>query len=212
VSAIAGRYQPLDAARPGTPQRARDLQTAQTVLLRDMRLPRDGGDVALARAQAAKGIFHPSLITLFDVVPLPENRVLLAYEFVPSQTIAQVSGGHPFNARRAAEIVTEIADAVAELHARGLAHGGISQTTVLITMKGKAKLDRIGDPSLHVMVDPTVEGDLTSLGDLLRDLVGKPSAGGITGMQAIEALVERARAGKFESAATFAAMLRRVGD
>jgi hypothetical protein len=79
-------------------------------------------------------------------------------------------------------------------------------------MKGKAKLDRIGDPSLHVMVDPTVEGDLTSLGDLLRDLVGKPSAGGIAGMQAIEALVERARAGKFESAATFAAMLRRVGD
>ena len=29
-----------------------------------------GGVAALARAQSAKGIFHPSLITLFDVVPL----------------------------------------------------------------------------------------------------------------------------------------------
>jgi serine/threonine protein kinase len=212
VSAIAGRYQRLDTPRPGAPQRARDLQTAQTVLLRDVRLPQDGGVAALARAQSAKGIFHPSLITLFDVVPLPASHVLLAYEYVPSQTIAQAGGGHPFNAKRAAEIVTEIADGVAELHARGLAHGGISQMTVLITMKGKAKLDRVGDPSLHTMVAPTIERDLASLGDLLRELVGKPSAAGIAGMQAIEALIERVRAGKFESAATFAAMLRRIGD
>lgn len=212
MSTIAGRYQPLDIPRPGTPQRARDLQTAQTVLLRDMRLPLDGGDVALAHAQAATGIFHPSLITLFDVVPLPDHRVLLAYEFVPSQTIAHVGGGHPFNAKRAAGIVTEIADAVAELHARGVAHGGISQRTVLMTMKGKAKLDRLGDPSLHGRAAPTVECDLTALGDLLGELVGKPSAGGIAGMQAIEALVERARTGTFESAAVFAAMLRRAGN
>jgi len=212
VSIIAGRYQPLDTPRPGSPQRARDLQTAQTVLLRSLRLPSDNTDAALARAQAAKGIFHPSLITLFDVVPLPDDRVLLAYEFVPAQTIAQVGGGHPFNARRAVEIVTEIADAAAELHARDLAHGGISQTTVLITMKGKAKLDRLGDPSLYGKLEPTIDGDLKSLGELLRELGGKPAAPGIAGVQAIEALVERARTGKFESAAAFAAMLRRVTE
>ncbi|HUE86680.1 MAG TPA: hypothetical protein VMO26_11455 [Vicinamibacterales bacterium] len=210
MTLLLGRYQLLDTPRPGSPQRARDLQTAQTVLLRDVRLPPDTPDEALARAQAAKGIFHPSLVTLFDVQPLPDARVLLAYEFVPAQSVAQASGGHPFNAKRAAEILTEVADAAAELHARGIPHGGISQSTVLVTMKGKAKLDRVADPSLNILVDPSIERDIAALGELLRELAARPPATGIAGLQAIETVIERARAGKFESAATFAAMLRRV--
>ncbi len=210
MTLVAGRYQPLDTPRPGAPQRARDLQTAQTVLLRDVRLPRDSADEALARAQAASGIFHPSLVTLFDVYPQPNGRVLLAYEFVPAQSVAQVSGGHPFNARRAAEILTEVGDAAAELHARGIPHGGISQASVLITMKGKAKLDRVADPSLNILVDPSIEHDIVALGELLQELAGRPNATGIAGLQAIETVIERAREGKFGSAATFAAMLRRI--
>jgi serine/threonine protein kinase len=210
VTLIAGRYQLLDAPRPGAPQRARDLQTAQTVLLRDVRLPRDSPDEALARANAAKGIFHPSLVTLFDVQPQPDGRVLLAYEFVPAQSVAQVTGGHPFNPKRAAEIVTEVADAAAELHARDIPHGGISQGSVIITMKGKAKLDRVADPSLNILVDPSIERDLAALGELLQELVGRPNAAGIAGLQAIETVIQRARGGKFESAASFAAMLRKV--
>ena len=210
MTAIAGRYQPLDAARPGAPLRARDLQTAQTVLLRDVPLPTDDG-ASLARAQAARGIFHPSLVTLFDVTPLAGDRVLLAYEYLPSQTIAHMSGGQPLNPRRAASLVIEIADAVAELHAREVTHGAISPATVLVTMKGKAKLDRVGDPSAASgSADPGA--DLVALGDLLATLAGRgdPAGSGAVGAQAIEALVARARGGKFESAATFAALLRRA--
>jgi len=181
VTLIADRYQPLDAPRPGAPQRARDLQTAQTVLLREIRLPRDTPEEALRRARAAKGIFHPSLVTLFDVLAQADGRVLLAYEFVPAQSLAQVSGGHPFNAKRAAEILTEIAE-----------------------------LDRVADPSLNIPDTPSTERDIAALGELLQELVGRPAAGGVPGMQAIETVIDRARAGKFQSAATFAAMLRRL--
>lgn len=210
MTLIADRYQPLDNARPGAPQRARDLQTAQSVVLRNVRLPRDGADAALARAHAARGIFHPSLVTLFDVLPQPDDRVLLAYEYVPAQTVAQVSGGVPFNPRRAAELLTELGDAVAELHARGVPHGGIGQGTVLITMKGKAKLDRVGDPSLTILVDPSVERDLAALGELLQELVGTPSPGA-AGLDAITAAIAGTRDGTLQSAALFAGMLRRQG-
>jgi serine/threonine protein kinase len=212
VTPILGRYQPLDAARQGTPQRARDLQTAQTVLLREVPLPPDEG-AALARARAARGIFHPSLVTLFDVMPLDGGRVLLAYEFIPSQTIAHMSGGQPLHPRRAASLVIEIADAVAELHAHDVAHGAISLATVLVTLKGKAKLDRLGDPSAAPQPGGPQE-DLVALGDLLSALAGRADLGGsgVVGAQAIDALVARARAGKFESAATFAALLRRAAD
>ena len=205
---IAGRYQPLDSARPGAPQRARDLQTAQSVLLRNVRLPKDGADAALGRAQSAMRIFHPSLVTLFDVWPQPEGRVLLAYEYVPAQSVAQVSGGVPFNPKRAAELLTELGDAVAELHARGIPHGGISQGTVLITMKGKAKLDRVADPTLNIMLDASIEQDLASLGELLRELVGNAPAS--PAMEAITAAISGVREGAL-TAATFAARLRLSG-
>ena len=209
MTPIAGRYQPLDAARPGAPLRARDLQTAQTVLLREFAIAADD-DAALARAQSARGIFHPSLVTLFAVERMTDDRMLLAYEYLPSaQTINQMSGGQPLNARRAAALVIEIADAVAELHAHDVAHGAVSPDTVLVTMKGKAKLDRIGDPSVAA---PTVAPaqDLVALGDLLAGLAARPESAGTIGAQAIEAIVSRARAGRFDSAASFAALLRRA--
>jgi serine/threonine protein kinase len=179
-------------------------------LVRDVALPADGAGDAIARAQAAKQVFHPSLVTLFDVLPAARGRLLLAYEFVAAQTVAQVSGGQPFNARRAAEIVIEIADAVAEIHARDVVHGAISPSTVIITMKGKAKLDRLGDPSI-VTSAPTMDGDLRALGELLRTLVGRVRTGaGAAGLPAIEVLIDRALSGKIESAATLAGLLRKV--
>lgn len=209
MTLIAGRYQPFEAARPGTPQRARDLQTAQTVLLREVPVA-DAGGAALTRARAAQGICHPSLVTLFDVVEQPDGRLLLAYEFVPAQSIAQAGGGQPFHPRRAVAVVTEVADAVAELHAHDVIHGGISQLTVLLTMKGKAKLDRVGDPSLGGTMPAEASHDLAALGQLLEELAGRRTGGGVAGAQAIEAIVARARAGRFDSAATLAALLRRV--
>lgn len=206
MSLILGRYEPLEAAPAGAPQRARDLQTAQTVVLREAPLAPDA-ERAVNRAQAARGICHPSLATLFDVQRLEGDRLLLAYEFVPAQTLARAADGQPFNAKRALEIVAELADAVAALHAHGVVHGGISPATVLLTLKGKAKLDRVGDPSVAEAAEPAA--DIAALGSLLRDLAA-PARGGVAGAQAIEVIASRALEGKFDSAATLAAMLRRV--
>jgi hypothetical protein len=210
---IAGRYQPLETARAGSPLRVRDLQTAQTLLLRTAVVAADRITPVAARARAASGIFHPSLVTLFDVVVAAgeEPALLLAYEFVPAQPAASVTGGTPLNLRRAAQVVAEIADAVAELHARDVVHGGISLTTVLMTMKGKAKLDRVGDPTVATGSDVAAADDLVALGSLLATLAGSGGRGTV-GMQAIETLATRACAGKFESAATFAALLRRAAE
>jgi len=80
----------------------------------------------------------------------------------------------------------------------------------LLTLKGKAKLDRLGDPSLLQHVNPTPAHDFSALGDLLNELIGPRGARTVVGAQGVETLIDRARAGKFESAATFAALLRRL--
>ena len=208
---IAARYQPLEAVRPGAPLRVRDLRTAQTLLLREVELQPHHDSAAVERAQASKGIFHPSLVTLFDVIGPIDGRLQLAYEFVPAQPATIVTGGTPLNMRRAAEVVAEVADAAAELHAHGIAHGGISLATVLLTLKGKAKLDRVGDPSVVAAAgNPAPAQDLVALGELLRALVGPPASRGAVGVEGVTTLIERARTGRFESAATLAALLRRL--
>lgn len=201
---IAERYQPLEAAKPGMAQRARDMQTAQTVLLRETGpLSAARLQAALRRAAAAKGVFHPALITLFDAIELPDARLLLAYEFVPAQTVRHVAGGQPFNPRRAAEIMSEIADAIAELHARDIMHGAISNETVLVTMKGKAKLDRLADPTLPFDATGDPDDDLKAMVALLREM----TRGGQT-PAVLQAILKFDDGLAMGSAATLAASLR----
>lgn len=175
---IANRYQPLEPQQGGAPIRARDMQTAQTVVLQAVR-PLDPRLV---------GIFHPSLITIFDIFFQGGAR-LAACEFVPSKTLRVVMGGQPLNARRAAEIVAEVANGVSELHSRGLTHGGISADSVLLTEKGKAKL------SLVNAVDSTEDDDVRLLVALMSELTGR----------------EHPELASMASAAVLAAHLRKSG-
>jgi serine/threonine protein kinase len=152
---IAHRYQPLEAAPPGGAVKARDLQTAQTVMLR----PIDHADDRL------RGIFHPALLAIFDVFSEAAGT-FAACEYVAGRSLRLIMGGQPFHARRASEIVAEVADGVAELHARGIYHGAISIDTVLLTPKGKAKLDLV-----HAVPSSEAE-DLDQLRRFLHDLTG----------------------------------------
>ena len=152
---IANRYEPLELAPAGAAVKARDMQSAQTVMLR----PITHVDERL------RALFHPSLVTIFDIVH-DGTTTYAACEFVQGRSLRLIMGGQPFNGRRAAEIVAEIADAVAELHSRGIGHGAISIDTVLLTAKGKSKLDLV-----HATA-ATEAHDVNQLRELLSALTG----------------------------------------
>ena len=126
-SMIANRFVPLETTAAGI--KARDQETAQTVLLVDARHL----DPRLV------GIFHSALISVFAIVE-DGGRELAATEFVPGRSLKDLFGGEPCHPKRAAEIVSELADGVAELHARGVVHGNVTQTSAILTAKGKARL------------------------------------------------------------------------
>lgn len=169
----SSRYQPLEPIRAGVAYRARDRETAQTVLIHTLA----GLDAAAAarillRAGRVRGVFHPVLITVFDVFEGEPGSVLAACEFVPAQTLRRALGGQPINSRRAVEIVAEVADGVAELHACQFPHGAISSESVWQTDKGRAKLDLLRALSI---ADATEEEDLKALAALLQSLGGRVS-------------------------------------
>jgi serine/threonine-protein kinase len=49
-------------------------------------------------------------------------------------------GGRPMNVRRAVEIAIQVTEAVADAHAAGFAHVGLSPDSIVITAKGHAKI------------------------------------------------------------------------
>lgn len=124
---IAGRFVRLESSAAGI--KARDQETAQTVMLVD----------APTLDERFTGIFHPALISIFAIVDHRGQR-LAAAEFVQGRSLMELFHGEPCHPRRAAEIVAELADGVAELHARGVVHGNITQASAILTTKGKARL------------------------------------------------------------------------
>jgi len=157
---IANRFTPIETTPAGI--KARDQDTAQTVLLVDVR----------HLDARVVGVFHPALIAVFAIVEYA-GRTLAATEFVHGRSLKELFGGEPCHPRRAAQIVSELADGVAELHARGIVHGNITQASAILTTKGKARLsltsaiggDEILDVNELKLVLKTIGGQPTESAD-----------------------------------------------
>ena len=130
----------IDAAGPGDLYRARDTRRGRTVAVRV--LPDDFTDeqaAVVASARAVQVLSHPNAITVFDA-GTHDGRVYVVFEFLKGRSLRSEMAGRPVNVRRAVNMTIQIADAVADAHAAGFFHGGLSPETVVITAKGNAKI------------------------------------------------------------------------
>lgn len=147
----------LERSGPGELFRARDTHRGRTVAVR--LLPADATGDSTARqalidqAKTLVPLSHPNVITLFDAGE-HDGRAYLAFEFVKGQSLRAEMAGRAMHPRRALELMIQIANAVAEAHAAGFVHGGLSPDSVMVTSKGHAKI-----PTFHlasqVGFDPT---------------------------------------------------------
>jgi len=123
--------------------RARDTKVGRTVALK--MLPhgflddRTRRERFLADTAATAALSHPNIATLFDVGE-HEGRWYLAYEFVSGETLRQQMAGRAMHPRHALEIAIQVADALAEAHARGVLHTDLRPENIVITAKGSSKL------------------------------------------------------------------------
>jgi serine/threonine-protein kinase len=82
---------------------------------------------------------HPNVTTLFDAGE-HEGRVYLAFEFLKGQSLRAEMAGRPLKVQRAVEAAVQISDAIADAHANGFVHGGLSPESVAMTQRGHAKI------------------------------------------------------------------------
>ncbi|WP_148234344.1 hypothetical protein [Cellulomonas flavigena] len=116
-------------------------------------------DATLAtRAGLLTGVEHPHLARVLAVEPLDAGRVALVCEHVPGPTLAAVRAARPPLAD--GEVVTvavPVAQALAALHATGLAHGAVGADRVVVRPGG-----------VPVLVD--LRGSLRGLGTATGDV------------------------------------------
>ena len=130
----------IDAGGPGELFRARDTRRGRTVGVRVLPADlRDDRAALIERARATQTLSHPNVITVFDVGE-HDGRVYVVFEYLKGGSLRAEMAGRALNVRRAVDMTIQIADAVAEAHAAGFVHGGLSPEAIVVTAKGNAKI------------------------------------------------------------------------
>src|SRR5207302_4498930 len=87
----------------------------------------------LARAvRAIAAVSHPNIAAVYEIGE-DHGRAFLACEFVTGETLAAAMGGRPMNARRALDLGAQIADALSEAQAAGVADRRVTAETIVVT-------------------------------------------------------------------------------
>jgi eukaryotic-like serine/threonine-protein kinase len=143
---VIGHYnllERLEPAGPGELFRARDTKLGRTVAVRllpvEFAADAERRHALVENTRALIALSHPNVTTVFDSAE-HDGRVYIVFEYLKGQSLRAEMGGRPMNVRRAVEVAVQMADAVADAHAAGFVHGGLSPDTVIITAKGNAKI------------------------------------------------------------------------
>jgi serine/threonine protein kinase len=147
-------------------------------------------DDVLTAAKHAAAITDPRFLRILDAERV-DGTVYIVSEWVEAQNLAVILRGGPLESDDAADLVREIAEALAICHGEGLAHRMLDAHSVLRTDSGDVKIVGIGvEAALHG-VDPTIASrngsreppdpirdDVRALGSLLfAGLTGQWPAG-----------------------------------
>ena len=216
----------IGAGTLGEVYRARDTRLGRTVAVKlpgaELQADRERLDALSNDARAASVLSHSNIAALYEIGD-EGGRLFLVFEFVPGETLKRVVAGRPINVRRAVNLATQLADAVADAHALDIWHGGLTSDTVMVTPKGNAKILDFGFvkwTSRPPAADADQRADIRALGTMLFEmLTGKQPEAGDTWVgpsvpadlqDVVSKALDPRPGGGYEAAATCAAELRSV--
>jgi serine/threonine-protein kinase len=133
----------LEPSGPGELYRARDTRHGRTVLIRwlppHFTGPLPSAAALIDTARSLSVFSHPNALLVFGAGE-ENGRIYLVFEHVKGRPLRSEMGGRPMHVRRAVELTIQMTNAVAEAHAAGYSHSGLSPESVMVTAKGHAKV------------------------------------------------------------------------
>ena len=95
-------------------------------------------------ARAVAQLSHPNIVTVIDRGE-SDGQQYIVFEYIDGESLKQlVDRTGPLPARRAIELVLQVADALAFAHQAGLVHRDVKPQNILVTEDGQAKVTDFG--------------------------------------------------------------------
>jgi serine/threonine protein kinase len=148
---IADRYEPIEQIGTGgmaTVWRAKDTLLGRFVAIKRL-LPHLAGDPVAAQrfdreAQAAAGLSHPGIVTVFDS-GVDDEGPFIVLELIEGPTLADhLAETGSLDPASVVAIVSQVASALDHAHAQGVVHRDIKPANVILEGGGRARLADFG--------------------------------------------------------------------
>ncbi len=121
----------------------------------------------IQEAQAASGLNHPNIITIYDIVNEPEGDYMVM-EFVSGKTLVDLIPKGGLRPPQALKYGVQMADALSAAHSAGIVHRDIKPGNVMVTDSGLVKVLDFGLAKL------TDRGPASHMGDNTQTIADAP--------------------------------------
>jgi len=131
----------------GSVYRARDRRRHCDVAIKVLRpdvSQRRGSQARLVReGRVAASLSHPGICTIHDAAEA-DGIAFVVMELIEGQPLSALVEGQPLPLSHVVRYGIQLADAVAHIHDRGLLHGDLKSSNVMITTDGRVKVVDFG--------------------------------------------------------------------
>ena len=117
-------------------------------------------------ARAAARLSHPGIVPVHEVGVFQDQH-FYTMEYVAGGSLSRLYRDGPVVARRAAELVKQLAEAMHYAHQNGIVHRDLKPANVLLTAEGQPRITDFGLAKLIETEDETHEATLTETGQIL---------------------------------------------